>query len=203
MRVILEGNIGSGKSTALRAVSVALPEASVHVESVAEWGESLRLFYENPTQWALPFSLQVLLSHHPYRIPPPPDHLQVLERCPLSCRHVFTQLLFNDGTMPQHHWDLYRQFSDELGFEPTADDLILYIDTPVDVCLQRIVTRSRTGEEQVDIHYLKKLEFQYSNMLKYCACPVVYLDGTAPKEALVTAILEAIFKKMKQKSSVE
>ena len=195
MRVILEGNIGSGKSTALHAVAAALPEASVHVESVSDWGELLQLFYANPTQWALPFSLKVLLSHHAYRTPPPPEHIQVLERCPLSCRHVFTQLLFNDGTMPQHHWDLYRQFSDELGFEPTSEDLILYIDTPVDVCLQRIANRSRRGEEQVDIHYLKKLEFQYSNMLKYCACPVEYIDGTRPKEAIVSAILDAISSK--------
>jgi deoxyadenosine/deoxycytidine kinase len=192
MRVIVEGNIGSGKSTALRGVATALPHASVHVESVSEWGETLQLFYANPTQWALPFSLKVLLTHHANKTPPAPDHIQVLERCPLSCRHVFTQLLFNDGTMPQHHWDLYRQFSDELGFEPTSDDLILYIDTPVDVCLQRIATRSRRGEDHVDIQYLKKLEFQYGNMLKYCACPVEYIDGTLPPKELVAAILEAI-----------
>ena len=195
MRVIIEGNIGSGKSTALRGLATALPDnASVHVESVAEWGDMLHLFYENPTQWALPFSLKVLLSHHAYRIPPPPDHIQVLERCPLSCRHVFTQLLFNDGTMPQHHWDLYRQFSDELGFEPTSQDLIIYVDTPVDICLQRIVNRSRPGEDQLDIHYLKKLEFQYGNMLKYCACPVEHVDGTLSREDLVAALLKVILK---------
>jgi deoxyadenosine/deoxycytidine kinase len=194
MRVILEGNIGSGKSTVLTTVAPAFPGVIVHKEAVEEWGDFLKLFYENPTRWALPFSLQVLLTHHAYRTPPPPGVLQMLERCPLSCRHVFTQLLFNDGIMPQHHWDLYRQFSDELGFEPTASDLIIYVDTPVDMCLQRIDNRSRKGEAHIDIHYLRKLEFQYTNMLKYCACPVEYVDGTLSPLALADAVVETIKK---------
>lgn len=191
MRIILEGNIGSGKTTLTDALRAPYPDAHVHTEAVGNWQDLLELFYTAPSQWALPLSLQVMLSHHVYRAVPP-ETMYVLERCPLSCRHVFTQLLFNDGTMPQHHWDLFRQFSDELGWEPTATDLIMYIDTPVDVCLERITARARRGEEHIDVHYLRRLEFQYANMLKFCACPVVRVDGTKPAHVLAADAVRAI-----------
>lgn len=191
MRVILEGNIGSGKTTLTEALRAAYPEALIHPEDVHDWRDLLELFYADPAAWALPLSLRVLLSHHVFRVVPR-EALYILERCPLSCRHVFTQLLFNDGTMPQHHWDLFRQFADELGWEPAADDVILYIDTPVDVCLDRITARGRRGEEHIDVHYLRRLEFQYNNMLKYCACPVERLDGTKAPHILAADAVSAI-----------
>lgn len=191
MRVILEGNIGSGKTTLTEALRAAYPDAQIHTEAVHDWQDLLELFYGDPGAWALPLSLRILLSHHAFRAVPR-DVLTILERCPLSCRHVFTQLLFNDGTMPQHHWDLFRQYADELGWEPAADDVILYIDTPVDVCMTRIAARKRRGEDHIDIQYLRRLEFQYNNVLKYCACPVERLDGTKATHRLAADAVAAI-----------
>ena len=190
MRIIVEGNIGSGKSTVLAALGEAFPGSLVRVEPVHEWADELELFYKDPAKWALPLTLRVLLSHH--KSAQNPKTTTFLERCPLSCRHVFTQLLFNEGTMPQHHWDLFREYYDVLGWEPGAGDLIVYIDTPVEKCMERVMQRARPGEDPVDVQYLRRIEFQYANMLKYCACPVVRVDGGQDQAAVRAAVVSAV-----------
>ena len=196
MRVIIEGNIGSGKTQLIHGLGRVFPQATTHVEDVDKWSELLQLFYANPAQWALPLSLRVLLSHHAIasQTDSNTESIQFVERCSLSCRHVFTQLQFNDGTMPQHHWDLFREYYDVLGWEPTEHDVIVYLETPVDKCLQRIAKRGRMGED-VDIHYLRQIEFQYGNMLKYCgACPVIRLDGSCCMESVLDEAVRALSK---------
>lgn len=199
MRVVIEGNIGAGKSTVINALAKAFPHATIRPEPVDAWAEELALFYKDPSTWALPFSLRVLLSHHANASLP--GDLSIVERCPLSCRHVFTQLLFNDGAMPQHHWDLFREYYDVIGWEPGAEDVILYIDTPVDKCLQRIDQRRREGEDRgVDVHYLRRIEFQYTNVLKFSAARVVHIDGTRAPETVAADAVAAISSRMPRRS---
>lgn len=198
-RIIIEGNIGSGKSTVLTALQHAFPEWLVQYEPVEEWTEELALFYESPSQWSLPFSLRILLSHHRSGAEAnarEAGETVIVERCPLSCRHVFTQLLFNDGTMPQHHWDLFREYYDLLAWEPSASrgDVIIYLETPVDQCMDRIQRRARPGEEGIDIHYLRRLEFLYSTMLRYTPCCVKRVDGSKRPEDVVASIVDIIQK---------
>lgn len=205
MRVIVEGNIGAGKSTVMSALKKAFPHAIIRPEPVDSWREELALFYEDPAKWALPFSLRVLLSHHQNKAPPAiADALMVVERSPLSCRHVFTQLLFNDRTMPEHHWDLFRQYYDVIGWEPEESDLILYIDTPVDVCLQRITQRHREGEKEgIDVQYLRRIEFQYANVLKFSAAPVIRLKGDSSQAEVTAAAIKAIKNKLQTPASTQ
>lgn len=176
MRVSIEGNIGAGKSAALDAL--AARGFAVHKEPVDEWAEMLELFYKAPAEWALPFSLKVLLSF---------DRIAagVVERSPQSCHHVFTQLLYNEGKMSYVQWDLFREYVDALGWTP---DAIVYIDTPTDVCLDRVRTRNRQGEGPIDLAYLKRVEFQYETMLKYVGVPVVRVDGTLSSVELADAV---------------
>ena len=79
MRVILEGNIGSGKTTVTEALRAAYPDAHIHAEAVHEWRDLLELFYTDPAAWALPLSLRVLLSHHTFRAVPR-EAFYILER---------------------------------------------------------------------------------------------------------------------------
>lgn len=184
MRISVDGNIGAGKSSVLAAARKA-GVADVFPEPVEEWGDLLRNFYERPAEYALPFSLTVLLSYDvPYARP-----TCVVERSPLACRHVFTQLLHNDGVMSQPAWELFKAYSDVLGWTP---DLIVYVDTPANVCLDRVRGRGREGEDAVDLTYLRRIEYKYDIMLKYCNVPVVRLDGSLPPDELAAAGVRAI-----------
>ena len=200
MRICVEGNIGAGKSALLDALAPggsheisgatatsgagagagAQVTAQVYKEPVEEWGEVLDLFYKDPVAWALPFSLRVLLGFG--RVPA--DGLRLVERSPVACHHVFSQLLFNEGKMSHLQWDLFRDYCEALGWQP---DAIVYVDTPVDACVQRVRARGRAAETSVDADYLRRVEFQYETMLKYTQVPVVRLDGTLSPAALADA----------------
>ena len=184
-RISIEGNIGSGKSESLKFLE-KLQEFTVFHEPLDQWGELLDLYYENSQEWALPFTLKVLLGF----MEPGRHHDDcIVERSPLACRQVFGQLMYNDGTINCHEWDLVKEYHDVLGWEP---DAILYIDTPVDVCMDRIRQRGRACETHITETYLRRVEFQYGNMLRFSNVPVVKLDGTLPTQDLHTLVLQEV-----------
>lgn len=177
MRIAIEGNIGAGKSTVLEHLRARCQDVPIFPEPVTAWGDLLDKFYKDPSQWGLAFSLRVLVSFCE-----PHEHEScVVERCPLSCRHVFTQLLFNDGHLSQDEWDLFKEYCDVLGWQP---DAIVYINTPAHVCHDRIRARGRPCEAGIDVTHLRRLEFQYGTMLKYANVPVVVVDGMLGPEEL-------------------
>lgn len=195
MIICIEGNIGSGKSSVLASVALAeaFPDAAIFPEPLDEWGELLDLFYNDPVTWALPFQLRVLLSFRRPAKAKATEDLVLVERSPLSCRHVFGQLLFNDGKMLPREWELFKEFCDDdvLGWKP---DAIIYVDAPVDVLLQRVASRGRACEQNVDEAYLRKSQFQYETLCKYLTIPVVRIDGSQSPDRVAEAAVAALVK---------
>lgn len=187
MRVCIEGNIGGGKSTTLEALRHLLPDVPVFPEPVEAWGDVLRLYYEDPVRWSLALQLKALLAFGPAARCQAP--LCLVERSPLSCRHVFAQMLFNDNKISQAEWELFKRYCDALGWRP---DLVVYLATPAETCYRRMVDRGREAEAGLDLQYIRRLEFQYETMLRYCDVPVVRLDGTLPAETLAARIADII-----------
>jgi deoxyadenosine/deoxycytidine kinase len=205
MRIAVDGNIGSGKTTVLHALRRHFGssghadgnDAVVLEEPVDEWTQPLPdrgdqtlldRVYADPAEWGLHFSLRVLLSFG-RTADVDASKTVITERCPLSCRHVFTQLLFNDGHLSHAQWDAFKDCADVLGWLP---DAIVFVDTPAHVCAERIKRRGRPCEASLDVQYLRRLEFQYDTMLKYVTVPVVRLDGTADADTLAAAAEDAV-----------
>lgn len=184
MRVCVEGNIGSGKSSALAALRLGC-DAAVFPEPLEEWDDLLAKFYDDPAAWAFPFSLKVLLSF--CRVPE--EGVSVVERSPMASRHVFSQLLFNEGKMSQEEWDLFKEYCGVLGWRP---DVIVFVHTPADECHRRVAARGRPEERHVDIQHLRRVEFQYETMLRYADVPVLRVDGTRPPDEVAAAVADAV-----------
>lgn len=183
LRVCVEGNIGGGKSTLLEALRRLRPDLPIFPEPVDAWGELLGMYYADPVQWSLALQLKALLAFgEPARCQAP---CCVVERSPLSCRHVFGQMLFNDGKMSQPEWELFKRYCDVLGWTP---DLIVYVATPYDQCCERIRRRARQAEAGLDLQYIKRLDFQYETMLRYADVRVERLDGSLPPEELAAKV---------------
>ena len=187
MRISIDGSIGTGKTSAMHALREAFPTASVYTEPVDEWGELLDLYYANKEIWCLPFSLKVLLS---FRRAKPSPELCFIERSPMSCKNVFTQMLADDGTMNQRQFDVFKEYHDLIGWVP---DAIIFIDTPAATCLERIETRQRECEKKIDLQFLRRVEYAYDMMLKQDArgIRVVRIDGTKSKEEVSQDIIDA------------
>lgn len=194
MRISIEGNIGAGKSCILERLAGDI-DTPVFPEPVDEWKELLGLYYAAPREFSLAFNMKVLLSFRdPGSVTP-----CVVERSPLSCRHVFGQLVYNEGLMAQQEWDLFKEYSDIFGWSP---DILIYIDTPAEVCFERIRRRAREGESKIDLTYVKRVEFQYANMLKYTDVPVVHIDGARDPAEVYADVLQVVRQHLSIQSNV-
>ena len=196
MIVSIEGNVGSGKSSALEALALRFPGYQVTQEPVDSWGDLLALYYADPAAWSLAFNLKVL---HSFATIPGTHAKQIVERSPGACRHVFGQLAYNDNHLTPAAWDVFKEYHDMLGWEP---DAYVYIDTPPDVCHERMSTRGRACESGIDVEYLKRIEFQYDNMMRFTKVPVYRVDGTRAPGDIVDDIAAIIENKSKSWISV-
>jgi deoxyadenosine/deoxycytidine kinase len=185
MRISIEGSIGTGKTSALCALRDAFPEIPVHIEPIDEWTELLNLYYSDKSLWCLPFSLKVLMSFR-RAIP----GIAFIERSPLSCKNVFTHMLVSDGIMNQRQYEVFTEYHDLIGWTP---DAIIYIDTPAATCLERVEHRGRTCEKEIDLQFLRRLEYAYETMLKHDThgIRVIRIDGTKSKEEVARDIIQA------------
>ena len=178
-RIAIEGNIGAGKSSILDMLQRELPaNVPIFTEPIESWTPLLDLYYNDKMQYGFLFSLKVLLSFRGAA----DAATAVVERSPQSCRHVFTQLLNENGCLTSIQWDLFQEFYSILKYEP---DHIIYLYTPPNVCYDRIQGRGRQCEAaNVDLQYLKRIDYRYSQLVKDAQCPVHVLDGSLPREEL-------------------
>jgi len=189
MQICIEGNIGSGKST----VCEALQNKGFQVipEPIEEWKEWLSLFYSDRKRWAFSFQMKVLASH--VAMGQGQGDIVILERSMLAGRYVFAQMLYNQMDITDKEWTVYKNYFDIVERWP---DVIVYIRLDPQVCLQRIQNRAREGEQIITAEYLHKVDFQYSNFLKYAATkiPVHIIDGNTSAEQVLQSILNVLDK---------
>jgi deoxyadenosine/deoxycytidine kinase len=174
MRIAIEANIGAGKSTIIAALREAFPDVPMHVEPVDAWRDMLAAFYDNRNRWAFALQMMILKEYvgPKYR----GKKTFVSERCMYSCRYVFGQTLFSEGSLTEKEWKLFKDYCDAFEAD-VAPDVIVYVRTDPATCLERIAARGRPAEEPMTLEYLQKLNFQYENIVKYFPGVVRVVDG--------------------------
>lgn len=174
MRIAIDGNIASGKSTVVRDI-----DDDAHEEPVREW-IFLDKFYADKRAYAFPFSLEVLASFA--SVTDVVGKTTITERSPLTNREVFTKMHANDGTISEDEFGLYKRVYDAIGWTP---DAIVFIRTPARVCHERMIRRGRSCELDVDVEYLERIEKSYDTLLRFAHVPVAIVDGTrSPPDVL-------------------
>lgn len=192
MIIAIDGNIAAGKSTVFHELEKVFPDVETILEPVQDWDDLLALYYKDPQTWSLALNLKVLKCFHD--ISERPHENKIVERSPLSCRHVFAQLQYNDGKFDKHQWDLFKEYYGILGWKP---DAVIFIETPAAKCLERVEKRGRTCElfGTLDLEYLKRIEYQYDNLIKILrsdyGIPVVIVDGTQAIEKVAVDVVAA------------
>ena len=138
--VVVEGNIGSGKTTFLQHFD-KFAQVAVLTEPVAKWRDVnghnlLGLMYEDPSRWSLTFQSYVLLTMmelHASRPPPQPQSLiKMMERSVFSARNCFVENLHRSGKMPASEHSVYNEWYNFLRSSPSVSqdlqvDLIVYL----------------------------------------------------------------------------
>jgi deoxyguanosine kinase len=191
--VVVEGPIGVGKTSLARRLCTSLNAEAV-LEQAAE-NPFLERFYRNPRAGALPTQLYFLFQRA--------QQLSALKQQDLFAPvRVGDYLLDKDRlfarvTLDDAEYALYEQVYTKLDIQPPKPDLVVYLQAPVDVLLERIAKRGINYEQHIERQYLERLneayarffhEFESSPLLIVNAAAIDPINNQADYDELLTAI---------------
>lgn len=172
-RVVIDGNIGSGKSTQLKMLSQL--GYKVQCEPLDEW--PLDLFYENQDRWVFLLQMSILRSFSERTA-------DVWERSPESSREVFWKILAKTSSED----DVYTYFYNTCGWTP---DVHVYIKTDPIKCFERISKRHQEGDVKITLEYLEKVHASYEAYIA-SKSNVKIIDGNKPPEEIHSEIIRCL-----------
>lgn len=173
--LIIEGNIGAGKSTFLKMLSQYLAIQPVF-EPHEQWqhvggdGENLLdKFYKDINRWAYTFQTYAFVTRvveQEKQRKKYPHAIHVIERSVYSDRYCFAKNCFEMGAMTALEWKLYQEWFEWLveNYTPQPSGFI-YLKTDPEVCYQRLLRRNRHEEVGVSLEYLQSLHDKHESWL--------------------------------------
>src|SRR6202521_2708158 len=169
--VVVEGPIGVGKTSLARRLCVSLSAQGV-LEQAAQ-NPFLERFYRNPRAGALPTQLHFLLQRA--------QQLAALKQADLFAPvRVADYLLEKDRlfarvTLDDAEYALYEQLYARLDIQAPKPDLVVYLQAPVDVLLERIARRGVDFEQ-----YIERLNEAYARFFhEYQAAPLLIVNAAS------------------------
>jgi len=161
--IAVEGPIGVGKTSLTKRLA-----KSFNYDMLLEKSEEnpfLERFYNDPRQMALATQLFFLFQRaqqlqdlrqddmfEPVRVA---DFLMEKDR------------LFARQNLDQDEFELYQNVYKHLTIDAPKPDLVIYLQAPVNVLLERIQKRGIPAEQQIEASYLESLIDAYTNFFHY------------------------------------
>ncbi len=174
--IVLEGPIGVGKTSL--AIKLAASLGAEQVLEQADQNPFLERFYRNPRAGALPAQLYFLFQRA--------QQLAALRQhdlfAPLRVADYLLEKdrLFARVTLDDEEFRLYELVHQRLAVDVAVPDLVVYLQAPVDVLLERINRRGIRHEHYIERAYLEKLNAAYARFFhEYDAAPLLIVNAAA------------------------
>jgi len=155
--IVVEGPIGAGKTLLAKGLAATL-DNDLLLERAAD-NPFLPRFYEDPQTAALPAQLYFLFE----RV----KQLKALRQKDLFASAKVANFLiqkdrvFAGVVLDPDELELYRQVYDHLVSDAPTPDLVIYLQAPVPLLLQRIHERGAPYEKNITEDYLRKISAAY------------------------------------------
>ncbi|MEW6403167.1 MAG: deoxynucleoside kinase [Chloroflexota bacterium] len=171
--VLVAGNIGAGKTSLTERIGSRLGWWTGY-ESVAD-NPYLPDFYSDMRAWS--FHLQIFFLGHradQYLEAARDARSAILDRSIYEDAHIFARALHHMGNLAERDYLAYRNlFNLVIGSLPPPD-LLIYLQAPVNVLMDRIRRRARNMETGITTEYLSLLDSFYDEWLtSFDLCPVL------------------------------
>jgi deoxyadenosine/deoxycytidine kinase len=165
--IAIHSNIGGGKSTLIKRLSMIDERFKIYLEPIDIWrsvGDLLNLLYSDPYTYAFKFQTLALitrLKQYSEFVENKDNKLMIWERGCESDK-IFQSILTKRGYLTQLDNEILKE-----SYKPIAR-LNIYIRTPPEVCLHRILSRGRREEENISFAYLQELHDEHEKVFTNC-----------------------------------
>ena len=175
MYIAIEGVIGVGKTTLARLLRPML-EAEILLE-IFEENPFLSDFYGDRARYAFQTQIFFLLSRYHQQQRTVPELLAA--GTSLLSDYTFAKdALFARINLKGDELDMYHKVHAALGEKIPKPDLIVYLRGDTDVLMQRIASRDRSYERNMEREYIDLLNHAYEDFFSapYEGTPVLPID---------------------------
>ncbi|MDX1414734.1 MAG: deoxynucleoside kinase [Candidatus Promineifilaceae bacterium] len=175
--ILVAGNIGTGKTSLTERIGTRLGWDTSY-ESVAD-NPYLPDFYRDMRQWS--FHLQIFFLGHRAE-----QHMAlansprsgIADRSIYEDAYIFARVLHHMNNLSERDYEAYQNLFELVVKNLPRPDLLLYLQAPVSVLMERIRRRGREIEGGITAEYLSLLDAFYQEWLEtFDLCPVLTIPS--------------------------
>ena len=187
MKIVIDGNIGCGKSTLIEKImETPIIDYHIYTEPVDKWTDWLKLFYLDMKKHSFGFQMKILKSHFKNKS----IVNGIFERSPLSCQKVFGELLYEDLMLSKIELDLTNEYYYDYGWIP---NVVIYLKASPEICYERINKRHRISENLISLDYIERLDIKYEQVYNSSAViNVITLDANQHIDVIYEQCIKAL-----------
>lgn len=184
--ILIEGNIGAGKSTFLKYFDqfecVEVVSEPLEMFQNLNGTNLLDLVYKDGEKWSFPFQTYVHLLMLQSHLKPTGKKIKIMERSLFSAQHIFIELLRQNKQLEKAEYDILQKW-----FEFTSEhfhikpNLIVYLRAEPHEVFDRIKKRGRSEESNVKYDYIKRIHELHENWLirkEFDDVPILVLNAS-------------------------
>lgn len=172
--IVVEGPIGVGKTSLARRLAHSF--GSELILEQAQENPFLERFYRNPRAAALQTQL-FFLFQRTRQLEDIRQH-DLFDTVRVADYLLDKDRLFARLTLDDEEFGLYEQVYARLAVDAPAPDLVIYLQAPVDVLLERIERRGIPCERHIERGYLERLQEAYARFFHdYEASPLLIVNA--------------------------
>ena len=161
--IAVEGPIGVGKTSLTKRLAETF-NYELLLEN-AEENPFLDRFYQNPRQHALATQLFFLFQRAQQIVESRQSDL--FEPVRVSDFLIDKDRLFAELNLEKDEYDLYHKVYQHLVIDAPKPDLVIYLQAPTEILLQRIQKRGIPSEQMIESEYLNQLNRAYTEFFHY------------------------------------
>jgi deoxyadenosine/deoxycytidine kinase len=193
--VVIEGNIGAGKTTLATRISEQF-NARLILERFAD-NPFLPKFYDDPEKYSFPLELSFLASRYK-QLKEELVPQDLFKSFTVADYYFMKSLVFASSTLKGDEYNLYRQIYYIIYSSLPKPDIYVYLHLTTENLLRNIKRRGRNYEKTITAEYLQKIQESYFTFFRqnpenrYLVIDINGIDFVA-QEKHYKRVVDAIF----------
>jgi len=161
--VVIEGNIGAGKTSLCKMISEEL-NAKLILEKFAD-NPFLPKFYKNRDRYSFQLELSFLAERY-YQLNEELTSLDLFKSFSIADYYFMKSLIFAKATLKEDEYSLYRQIFNIIYKSIPKPDLYVYLHLDIENLIGNIKNRGREYEQNISEDYLRMIQQGYYDFFK-------------------------------------